>query len=239
MKKIDSNDVDYLIQRAGVKKGKIYKIHQNRLKFYHPNNNKRDEIEHEMLSSDENEEVKEKRKYTKDKNNPRWKKKKQDSETESRESSINSHISKNETVNNDFEQKSVKTTTIESSSCISNKKQSVKVDKCKKISIEYSNKQQKFNSQVNPERQEQTSTLIIQRKIIKKRKRGRPKKDQDIKSYTKKQHETTYSKTMDNTATENKNSQLINNRKTYNLRQRKVKPVNQQQFINLVENDYD
>ena len=33
IKKIDSNNVDYLIQRAGVKKGKIYKIHQNRLKF--------------------------------------------------------------------------------------------------------------------------------------------------------------------------------------------------------------
>ena len=60
-----------------------------------------------MLSNDENEEVKKKKKYTKDKNNPRWKKKKQDSETESRESSINSQISKNETVNNDFEQKSV------------------------------------------------------------------------------------------------------------------------------------
>jgi hypothetical protein len=52
------------------------------------------------------------------------------------------------------------------------------------------------------------------------------------------QHETTNSKAMDNTA---KNSQLINKRKTYNLRQRNVKPVNQLQFINLVEkdNDYD
>ena len=82
-----------------------------------------------MLSNDENEEVKKKRKYIKVKNNPRQKKKEQDSETESRESSINSQISKNETVNNDFEQKSVKTTTIESSSCISNKKQSVKFRK--------------------------------------------------------------------------------------------------------------
>ena len=62
IKKIDSNNVDYLIQRAGVKKGKIYKIHQNRLKFYHADNNKRDEIKHEMLSNDENEEVKKKRK---------------------------------------------------------------------------------------------------------------------------------------------------------------------------------
>jgi hypothetical protein len=42
---------------------------------------------------------------------------------------------------------------------------------------------------------------------------------------------------MDNKATGNKNSHLINNRKTYNLCQRKVKPFNQQQFINLVEKD--
>jgi hypothetical protein len=242
IKKIDSNNVDYLIQRAGVLNGKIYKIHQNRLKFYHADNNKRDEIEHKMLSNDDNEVVKKKRKYTLDKNNPRWKKTKRDSETESRESSINSQISRNETLNYDFEQKSVKTTKIQSTSCISSKKQSVKVNKCKKTSIEYSNKHQQFNSQVNPERLKKPNSHIHQTKVINQKKRGRPKKDQDIKSYTKKQHETNNTKTMDNTATtENKNSQLINNRKTYNLRQRKVKPVNQLQFINLVEkdNDYD
>jgi hypothetical protein len=47
---------------------------------------------------------------------------------------------------------------------------------------------------------------------------------------------------MDNKAIDNKNSQIINNSKTYNLRQRKVEIVkNQQQFFNLVEkdNDYD
>jgi hypothetical protein len=67
------------------------------------------------------------------------------------------------------------------------------------------NKQQKINAQVKPERLEQPSSHIIQTKIINKRKRGRPKKDQDIKSYRKKQNETTNSKKMDNKATGNKN----------------------------------
>jgi hypothetical protein len=141
-----------------------------------------------MLSNDENEEVKKKRKYTKDKNNPRWKKKKQDSETESRGSSINSIISSNETLNKNFEQQSVKTTTFESTSCISSKKQSVKVNKCKKtkgISIEYFNKQQKINTQVNPERLKQPNSHIHQTLVKNQRKRGRFKKEHDIKSYKK------------------------------------------------------
>jgi hypothetical protein len=35
-----THNVDYIIQRANTKKGKLYKIHKNRLKFYHMCNNK-------------------------------------------------------------------------------------------------------------------------------------------------------------------------------------------------------
>ena len=40
IKRIDVNNVDYIIQRANTKKGKLYKINKNRLKFYHMCNNK-------------------------------------------------------------------------------------------------------------------------------------------------------------------------------------------------------
>ena len=40
IKRIDVNNVDYIIQRANTKKVKLYKIHKNRLKFFHMCNNK-------------------------------------------------------------------------------------------------------------------------------------------------------------------------------------------------------
>jgi hypothetical protein len=40
IRQIDVNNVDYIIQRANTNKGKLYKIHKNRLKFYHMCNNK-------------------------------------------------------------------------------------------------------------------------------------------------------------------------------------------------------
>ena len=40
IKQIDVNNVEYLIQRANTKKGKLNKIHKNRLKIYHMSNSK-------------------------------------------------------------------------------------------------------------------------------------------------------------------------------------------------------
>jgi hypothetical protein len=37
--------VDYVMKRLGRKNGKRYKIHQNRLKFYHASQQKRDSLE--------------------------------------------------------------------------------------------------------------------------------------------------------------------------------------------------
>ena len=74
IKKVDVNGIDYLIQRAGAKKAKIYKIHQNRLKFYNHSEIKLKEIKEESLSESEDNTNKPKRKYVKNMNNPRWNK---------------------------------------------------------------------------------------------------------------------------------------------------------------------
>jgi hypothetical protein len=77
IKQIDVNNLDYIIQRANTKKGKLYKIHKNRLKFYHMCNNKLKQTELVSDSPIENHGiVKSKRKYTKNINNPRWEKQK-------------------------------------------------------------------------------------------------------------------------------------------------------------------
>jgi hypothetical protein len=75
IKRIDVNNVDYIIQRANTKKGKLYKVHKNRLKFYHMSSNKLKQTELISDSTIENDHgiVKSKRKYTKNINNPRWK----------------------------------------------------------------------------------------------------------------------------------------------------------------------
>jgi hypothetical protein len=69
--------VDYVIKRLGIKNGKRYKIHQNRLKFYHASQQKRDSFEkgeEDDESSNAEQPAKSKRKYIKNMNNPRWKK---------------------------------------------------------------------------------------------------------------------------------------------------------------------
>ncbi len=69
--------MDYVIKRLGIKNGKRYKIHQNRLKFYHASQQKRDSFEkgeEDDESSNAEQPAKSKRKYIKNMNNPRWKK---------------------------------------------------------------------------------------------------------------------------------------------------------------------
>jgi hypothetical protein len=75
IKRIEVNNVDYIIQRANTKKGKLYKIHKNRLKFYQMSNIKLKQTELVSDSPIENDHsfVKSKRKYVKNMNNPRWK----------------------------------------------------------------------------------------------------------------------------------------------------------------------
>ena len=68
--------MDYVIKRLGVKNGKTYKVHQQRLKFYHASQQKRNSLEkgkEDDESSDNEQPAKSKRKYTKNMNNPRWK----------------------------------------------------------------------------------------------------------------------------------------------------------------------
>jgi hypothetical protein len=76
IQKIEKNQVDYVIKRLGIKNGKRYKIHQNRLKFYHATQQKRDSLEkgeEDDESSNDEQPAKSKRKYIKNMNNPRWK----------------------------------------------------------------------------------------------------------------------------------------------------------------------
>jgi hypothetical protein len=76
IQKIEENQVDYVIKRLGIKNGKRYKIHQNRLKFYHASQQKRDSLEkgeEDDESSNDEQPAKSKRKYIKNMNNPRWK----------------------------------------------------------------------------------------------------------------------------------------------------------------------
>jgi hypothetical protein len=98
IKQIDVNNVDYIIQRANTKKGKLYKIHKNRLKFYHMCNNKLKQTELVSDSPIENDHgiVNSKRKYTKNINNPRWEKHKNLNHTSS--SSDNESITTNNTI---------------------------------------------------------------------------------------------------------------------------------------------
>lgn len=86
IKKSDTNGVDYYIQRAGTKKAKIYKVHQNRLKMYQYDQEKKKQIEENETTASEEEQANKKRKYIKDINNPRWKKKLADDDESSNES---------------------------------------------------------------------------------------------------------------------------------------------------------
>ena len=68
--------MDYVIKRLGVKNSKTYKVHQQRLKFYHASQQKRNSLEkgeEDDESSDNEQSAKSTRKYTKNMNNPRWK----------------------------------------------------------------------------------------------------------------------------------------------------------------------
>jgi hypothetical protein len=76
IQKIEEIQVDYVIKRLGIKNGKRYKIHQQRLKFYHASQQKRDsleKVEEDDESSNDEQPAKSKRKYIKNMNNPRWK----------------------------------------------------------------------------------------------------------------------------------------------------------------------
>ena len=68
--------MDYVIKRLGVKNSKTYKVHQQRLKYYHASQQKRNSLEkgeEDDESSDNEQPAKSKRKYRKNMNNPRWK----------------------------------------------------------------------------------------------------------------------------------------------------------------------
>ena len=65
IKRIDVNNVDYIIQRANTKKGKLYKIHKNRLKFYHMCNNKLKQTELVSDSPIEKDNINDKIQFTK------------------------------------------------------------------------------------------------------------------------------------------------------------------------------
>jgi hypothetical protein len=76
IQKIEENQVDYVIKRLGIKNAKRYLIHQQRLKFYHASQQKKDSLkkgEEGDESSNDEEPAKSNRKYIKNMNNPRWK----------------------------------------------------------------------------------------------------------------------------------------------------------------------
>jgi hypothetical protein len=76
IQKIEENHVNVIKRLGMVKNGKRYKIHQNRLKFYHASQQKRgclEKGEEDDESSNDEQSAKSKSKYTKNMNNPRWK----------------------------------------------------------------------------------------------------------------------------------------------------------------------
>ena len=73
IKKRRDNEVDYYIQRAGKKRGRIYQIHQNRLKAYRMHSDLERQIKEES-SSEEDDEPRRKQVYKKNLSNPRWNK---------------------------------------------------------------------------------------------------------------------------------------------------------------------
>ena len=74
IKKRRENGVDYFLQRVGKRKGRIYQLHQNRLKAYEMHADA-DGSERQNESSDDEAEPRRKRTYKKNLQNPRWKKK--------------------------------------------------------------------------------------------------------------------------------------------------------------------
>ena len=242
IKKVDSNKVDYYIQRTGTRKGKIYKIHQNRLKFYHYKSDKSqidtnessgseinikkmckktkcNEAESLVESNSNNKINKKKRKYVKNLKNPRWNKKKSTGSECEPTTSETSEDESSEATNNSSTDTNIETE--DESPEIKKSYQRNKSKSNSKIEIKKINQKRNINKQVNEQISLKNSPRRNQNFHYT---RSRQKKNDNIN----KTNELNSEKSME----KNDDEQHLKNNCKYNLRSRKKNPIKINDRIN-------